>query len=77
VLLRYIPMTAKRVTGIVSRGGSIMAKWCLAHHQENFLYTHFREICEIMRPTTCRSRSATACAPARSPTPTTRRSSPS
>ena len=48
VLLRYIPMTAKRVTGIVSRGGSIMAKWCLAHHQESFLYTHFREICEIM-----------------------------
>jgi len=49
VLLRYIPMTAKRTTGIVSRGGSIMAKWCLAHHQESFLYTHFREICEIMR----------------------------
>jgi len=49
VLLRYIPLTAKRVTGIVSRGGSILAKWCLAHHQENFLYTHFREICEIMR----------------------------
>jgi len=49
VLLRYIPMTAKRVTGIVSRGGSIMAKWCLAHHKESFLYTHFREICEIMR----------------------------
>ncbi|MDG6779077.1 phosphomethylpyrimidine synthase ThiC [Thiomicrorhabdus sp. zzn3] len=49
VLLRYIPMTAKRVTGIVSRGGSIMAKWCLAHHQENFLYTHFEEICEIMK----------------------------
>ena len=48
VLLRYIPLTAKRVTGIVSRGGSIMAKWCLAHHQESFLYTHFREICEIM-----------------------------
>ena len=47
VLLRYIPMTAKRVTGIVSRGGSIIAKWCLAHHQESFLYTHFREICEI------------------------------
>jgi phosphomethylpyrimidine synthase len=62
----------KRVTGIVSRGGSIMAKWCLAHHKESFLYTHFDEICEIMRPTTCRSRSATACAPARSPTPTTR-----
>jgi phosphomethylpyrimidine synthase len=49
VLLRYIPLTAKRVTGIVSRGGSILAKWCLAHHQENFLYTRFREICEIMR----------------------------
>jgi phosphomethylpyrimidine synthase len=49
VLLRYIPMTVRRVTGIVSRGGSIMAKWCLAHHQENFTYTHFREICEIMR----------------------------
>ena len=49
VLLRYIPMTTRRVTGIVSRGGSIMAKWCLAHHQENFTYTHFREICEIMR----------------------------
>jgi phosphomethylpyrimidine synthase len=49
VLLRYIPMTARRVTGIVSRGGSIMAKWCLAHHQESFLYTRFREICEIMR----------------------------
>ena len=49
VLLRYIPATARRVTGIVSRGGSILAKWCLAHHQENFTYTHFREICEIMR----------------------------
>ncbi len=49
VLLRYIPLTARRVTGIVSRGGSILAKWCLAHHQENFLYTHFRELCEIMR----------------------------
>lgn len=49
VLLRYVPMTAKRVTGIVSRGGSIMAKWCLSHHQENFLYTHFEEICEIMK----------------------------
>ncbi|HAZ53855.1 MAG TPA: phosphomethylpyrimidine synthase ThiC, partial [Franconibacter helveticus] len=47
VLLRYVPMTAKRLTGIVSRGGSIMAKWCLSHHQENFLYDHFREICEI------------------------------
>jgi phosphomethylpyrimidine synthase len=48
VRLRYVPLTAKRVTGIVSRGGSIMAKWCLAHHEESFLYTHFREICEIM-----------------------------
>jgi phosphomethylpyrimidine synthase len=48
VLLRYIPLTAKRVTGIVSRGGSIIAKWCLAHHKESFLYTRFREICEIM-----------------------------
>lgn len=47
VLLRYVPMTARRLTGIVSRGGSIMAKWCLSHHQENFLYQHFREICEI------------------------------
>ncbi|MFO0521343.1 MAG: phosphomethylpyrimidine synthase ThiC [bacterium] len=49
VLLRYIPWTAKRMTGIVSRGGSIMAKWCLAHHKENFLYTHFEDICEIMK----------------------------
>ena len=49
VLLRYIPLTAKRMTGIVSRGGSIMAKWCLAHHKESFLYTHFEEICEIMK----------------------------
>ena len=48
VLLRYVPMTARRATGIVSRGGSILAKWCLAHHQENFLYTHWDEICEIM-----------------------------
>jgi len=49
VLLRYVPLTANRVTGIVSRGGSILAKWCLAHHRENFLYTHFEEICEIMK----------------------------
>jgi len=49
VRLKYVPMTAKRVTGIVSRGGSIMAKWCLAHHEESFLYTHFEEICEIMK----------------------------
>ena len=49
VLLRYVPLTAKRVTGIVSRGGSILAKWCLAHHKENFLYTHFEDICQIMK----------------------------
>jgi phosphomethylpyrimidine synthase len=49
VLLRYVPLTAKRMTGIVSRGGSIMAKWCLAHHRESFLYTHFEQICEIMK----------------------------
>jgi len=49
VLLRYVPLTARRVTGIVSRGGSIMAKWCLSHHAENFLYTHFEEICEVMK----------------------------
>ena len=49
VLLRYVPLTAKRVTGIVSRGGSILAKWCLAHHRENFLYTHFEDICDIMK----------------------------
>ncbi len=49
VLLRYVPLTAKRVTGIVSRGGSILAKWCLSHHKENFLYTHFQDICEIMK----------------------------
>ena len=49
VLLKYVPLTAERMTGIVSRGGSIMAKWCLAHHEESFLYTHFEEICEIMK----------------------------
>jgi phosphomethylpyrimidine synthase len=49
VLLRYVPLTAERVTGIVSRGGSIMAKWCIAHHRESFLYTHFEDICEIMK----------------------------
>jgi phosphomethylpyrimidine synthase len=49
VLLRYVPLTARRITGIVSRGGSIMASWCLAHHQENFLYTHFERICELMK----------------------------
>jgi phosphomethylpyrimidine synthase len=51
VLLRYIHLTAERVTGIVSRGGSIMAKWCLFHHKENFLYTHFEDICEILNNT--------------------------
>ena len=49
VLLKYVPLTAERMTGIVSRGGSIMAKWCLAHHEESFLYTNFEEICEIMK----------------------------
>ena len=49
VLLRYVPLTAGRLTGIVSRGGSILAKWCLAHHEENFLYTHFERICELMK----------------------------
>jgi len=49
VLLRYIPLTAKRMTGIVSRGGAILAKWCLAHHKENFLYTHFEDVCDIMK----------------------------
>ena len=78
VLLRYVPLTAKRVTGIVSRGGSIMAAWCLAHHQESFLYTHFDELCEILaalrRDVLARRRAA---ARARSPTPTTPPSSPS
>ncbi len=77
VRLPYVPLTAKRVTGIVSRGGSIMAKWCLAHHKQNFLYERFDDICEIMAPTTCRFSWATACAPAPSPTPTTPPSSPS
>ena len=63
VLLRYVPLTANRVTGIVSRGGSIMAGWCLAHHQENFLYTHFDELCEIFASTTSPSPWATACGP--------------
>ena len=49
MLLRYVPLTANRVTGIVSRGGSVLAKWCLAHHKENFLYTHFRDLCEVMK----------------------------
>ena len=77
VLLRYVPMTARRMTGIVSRGGSIMAKWCLAHHQESFLYTRFREICEIMRAYDVSFSLGDGLRPGRSPTPTTRRSSPS
>jgi hypothetical protein len=72
VRLPYIPLTAKRVTGIVSRGGSIMAKWCLAHHKESFLYSTSTRSARSCANTTCRSRSATACVPARSPTPTTR-----
>ncbi len=78
VLLRYIPLTAKRMTGIVSRGGSIMAKWCLAHHKESFLYTHFEDICEIMKAydvaLLARRRPASRL---RSTTPTTKRRWPS
>lgn len=77
VLLRYVPLTAKRVTGIVSRGGSIMAAWCLAHHRESFLYTNFDELCEIFARYDVTFSSVTACGRARSPTPTTPRSSPS
>jgi phosphomethylpyrimidine synthase len=77
VLLRYVPLTAKRVTGIVSRGGSILAKWCLAHHQENFLYTHFEEICEIMKAYDVTFSLGDGCVRAASPMPTTRRSSAS
>ena len=77
VRLAHIPLTAERVTGIVSRGGSILAKWCLAHHKENFLYTHFEEICELLKQYDVSfSAWATACAPARPPTPMTRRNSP-
>ena len=78
VRLAYVPLTANRVTGIVSRGGSIMAKWCLSRHKESFLYERFDEICDIMRKydvsLLARRR---ACAPARRPTPTTARNSPS
>jgi phosphomethylpyrimidine synthase len=77
VLLRYIPMTADRMTGIVSRGGSIIAKWCLAHHQESFLYTRSARSARSCARTTCPSPWATGSAPAPSPTPTTRPSSPS
>ncbi len=77
VRLAYIPLTASRVTGIVSRGGSIMAKWCLAHHQESFLYTHFREINEIMRAYDVSYSLGDGLRRARSPTPTTAPSLPS
>ena len=77
VLLRFVPMTAKRLTGIVSRGGSIMAKWCLSHHKENFLYEHFREICEICAAYDVSLSLGTVCVRAPSMTPTTRPSSPS
>jgi hypothetical protein len=68
----HLPLTAKRVTGIVGRGGSILAKWCLAHHRENFLYTHFEDICEIMQAYDVSFSLAMAYAPAASPTPTAR-----
>ena len=77
VLLRYIPMTARRITGIVSRGGSIMAKWCLRTTRRTSPTRTSTRSARSCRPTTCRSRSATACGPARSRTRTTRRSSPS
>lgn len=74
VLLRYVPMTARRMTGIVSRSGSIMAAWCLAHHEENFLYTRFEEICEIMAAYDVAFSLGDAFVRGRSPMPTTRRS---
>jgi phosphomethylpyrimidine synthase len=75
VLLRYVPLTANRVTGIVSRGGSIMAAWCLAHHRESFLYTHFVELCHILRRYDVTFSWAMGCARGRSPTLTTTPSS--
>ena len=77
VLLRYVPLTAKRVTGIVSRGGSIMAKWCLAHHKENFLYTHFEDICEIMKAYDVSFSLGDGLRPGQSPMPTTKPNSAS
>ncbi len=77
VLLRYVPMTAGRLTGIVSRGGSIMAKWCLSHHQENFLYQHFREICEICAAYDVSLSLGDGLRPVPFRMPTTKRSSPS
>ena len=79
VLLKYIPLTAKRLTGIVSRGGAILAKWCMAHHRENFLYEHFEEICEILKSYDVTISLGDGLRPGqgRSRMPTTRRSSPS
>jgi phosphomethylpyrimidine synthase len=77
VRLPYVPLAAKRVTGIVSRGGSIMAKWCLAHHKESFLYEHFDEITEIMKAYDIAYSLGDGLRPGSSRTPTTRRSSPS
>lgn len=75
ILQEHLPAALKRVTGIVSRGGSILAKWMNINKKQNFLYTHFEEICELLKNTTSLSRSATACARAALPTQTTRRSS--
>jgi phosphomethylpyrimidine synthase len=77
VRLPYVPLAAKRVTGIVSRGGSIMAKWCLAHHKESFLYEHFDEITEIMKAYDIAYSLGDGLRPGSSPTPMTKRSSPS
>jgi hypothetical protein len=77
VLKRHIPLVKNRLIGIVSRGGSLLAKWMLTHNKENPMYTIWETICQIMRSTTCRSPSATGSAPAASPTRPTRRSSPS
>ena len=77
VRLAFVPMTAKRTTGIVSRGGSILAKWCLSHHRENFLYTHFEDICEIMKAYDVAFSLGDGLRPGSPPTPTTRPSSPS
>ena len=77
VRLAHIPLTAERVTGIVSRGGSILAKWCLAHHKENFLYTHFEEICELLKAYDVSFSLGDGLRPGSTPMPTTPRSSPS
>ncbi|MEE3918577.1 phosphomethylpyrimidine synthase ThiC [Micromonospora sp. BRA006-A] len=77
VLLPYVPLAVDRVTGIVSRGGSIMAAWCLAHHEENFLYTNFRELCSLLAKYDVTFSLGDGLRPVPSRTPTTRRSSPS